>query len=182
MIDQNTNNRIGGWIQTYLRKKFYPLDAKPEEIYIEDIGYALSNQCRFSGHTNRFYSVAEHCCYVSDALPNEHKLAGLLHDASEAYCVDLPTPLKILPEFVTYRNIEDKLMSVIGAKWGFEWPLDPIVHNADKSVFANEVLALMTPTHPDFFVPYEPIKQLNIGCWPPKKARKEFFDRYYNLI
>jgi len=83
----------------------------PELIDINDIAHALSFLCRGGGHCNVFFSVARHCVYCaqeararrfSDAVT----LACLLHDASEAYMVDLPTPIKdgLFPEYRTYEN------------------------------------------------------------------------------
>lgn len=89
--------RQGDWIQTYSERQFYPLDPRPEEIHIEDIGHALSNICRFGGHCRQFYSVAQHSCRVADFfLPDRPELAmwGLLHDAPEAYLGDMVRPLK----------------------------------------------------------------------------------------
>ena len=88
------SERVGDWIQTMSGVIFYPLDPRPEEIRIEDIAHALSHQCRFAGHCREFYSVAEHSVRVSRELPQEFMLWGLLHDASEAYLVDLPRPIK----------------------------------------------------------------------------------------
>ena len=49
------------------------------------------------------------------------KLAGLLHDASEAYIGDMPSPFKkLMPD---YKKLEDNLMKVIAQKFGFEYPL-----------------------------------------------------------
>ena len=59
MID-NKQAISKGWIQTFTGKRMYPLDPKPEDICIEDIAHALSNICRFTGHTKKFYSVGEH--------------------------------------------------------------------------------------------------------------------------
>ena len=47
-----------------------------EDICIEDIAHALGNICRFNGHVNEFYSVAEHCIHVSNILDNEHAKAN----------------------------------------------------------------------------------------------------------
>ena len=47
--------RYGGWMQVYSGGKFYPLDPRPEEIFIEDIAHSLSLLCRYVGHINRFY-------------------------------------------------------------------------------------------------------------------------------
>jgi hypothetical protein len=47
--------RNGDWIQTYSGKKFWPLDPRPEEIFVEDIVHALSVLCRYGGHCTSFY-------------------------------------------------------------------------------------------------------------------------------
>jgi len=65
--------RNGDWIQTFSGLQFWPLDPRPDEINIEDIAHALSLQCRFGGHCNRFYSVADHSIHVSMLVENsEH--------------------------------------------------------------------------------------------------------------
>jgi hypothetical protein len=104
----------GNWIMTYTGKHFTPFDPKIEAIDILDIAHALSNICRFGGHCSEFYSVAEHSILVSVLCPPELKLAGLLHDAAEAYLGDIPTPLKSL----AFRGAEIKLMEVIYRKYG----------------------------------------------------------------
>src|SRR5271156_4912831 len=80
------------WIQTFTGKKFYPFNPKPQDIDIRDIAHALSNICRFTGHTKRFYSVAEHSRNVAKLVPAHMKLQALLHDASEAYLCDIARP------------------------------------------------------------------------------------------
>jgi hypothetical protein len=67
----------GPSIITLSGAKFYIDECNVSEIPIEDIAHALSFNCRFNGHTSRFYSVAEHCVrathQVSDPR-NELKL------------------------------------------------------------------------------------------------------------
>ena len=46
------------YIETARGKKFRFLDPRPEDIDIIDIAHALSNICRFTGHTKRFYCVS----------------------------------------------------------------------------------------------------------------------------
>lgn len=88
----------GPWIQTVSGKRFYLLDPRPEMICLEDIAHALGQLCRFTGHTRQFLSVAEHSVTVSHLLKPfgpAAELAGLLHDAAEAYIGDVNNPLKV---------------------------------------------------------------------------------------
>lgn len=104
-------------------------DDIENRIRIDDIAHALSLMCRFGGHIKSFYSVAEHSIWVAKRLPNEHKLAGLLHDASEAYLVDIPTPIK--KRFPFYIDIEDKMMKIISKKFNFQYPFSKEVKFID---------------------------------------------------
>lgn len=120
-----------------------PLDPDPEQINIFDIAHALSNQCRFSGHTRRFYSVAQHCVLVSRTVPEKDKLWGLLHDASEAYLVDIPSPLKNDLFGEQYREVEGRLMGAICEKFGLDPEMPPSVKVADNSLLGTEVRDLL---------------------------------------
>ena len=106
-------------------------------ICIEDIAHALSYQCRFGGHLPKFYSVAQHslnCSYLMDN--KELKLAALLHDASEAYLLDIPRPIK--QSLSNYKEIEDGLMKLIAEKFGFEYPLHSEVKKIDELMLQLE--------------------------------------------
>lgn len=175
-------SRQGDWIQTFTGNQFWPLDPRAEEIDIVDIAHSLSMQCRFNGHTEHFYSVAEHCCHVSDFLPDGLKLAGLLHDASEAYLCDIPRPIKRCAGFMeSYLLAERKLELVIAAKFGFEYPYDAAIHDADNRMLCTEALQLMAPLHPEWRDRHRPIEGLDLPCWTPGEATKEFFKRFAAL-
>jgi hypothetical protein len=78
----NEHKRESEWITTYTGGKFYPFDPRIEDVNIYDISHALSQQCRFSGHCNVHYNVAQHCVFVSSLCDQKDALWGLLHDAS----------------------------------------------------------------------------------------------------
>lgn len=123
-------------IATYTGHCFDLAAMDPDTIDIRDIARALSMNCRWGGHVNEFYSVAEHSARVCENVKPEFKLAALLHDASEAYLLDIPKPFKnMLPD---YMALEDKLMRVIAEKFGFEYPLPEEVKIADRNVLEWE--------------------------------------------
>ncbi len=106
---------------TYSGQRFIASDLKEENIVIDDIAGALSKICRFNGHIDGFYSVAEHCMEVAEVLRKDKydyavQLCGLLHDAAEAYLGDIPTPVKrIMRE---YKIIEKQYQDIIFSKFG----------------------------------------------------------------
>ena len=106
------------WIQTKSGRKFWPLSPRSEDIRLSDIAHALSMTTRFTGHLDRFYSVAEHSRLVALATRHlggdeEDYKQALLHDASEAYLCDIASPVKQSPEFAGYRAAEDRLQRAI---------------------------------------------------------------------
>lgn len=124
------------YIRTFSGRKFYPLDPRPEDVFIEDIAHHLTNQCRWAGAVKSFYSVGLHSMHVSMMCHKEHALAGLLHDASEAYLCDMPKPAKLgMPE---YQGIEDRLQEVISAALGIQYPFHDEVHQADQAALHLE--------------------------------------------
>jgi len=122
-------------------RPFYLNDPQPEDIHIEHIAHALSNQGRWTGHTQEFYSVAQHCLDVSLLVPQEYALTALLHDASEAYIGDISTPLKWMLEAKApglIKGIEDKIHQAIADKFGTIYPYPPEVKHADMVAAATE--------------------------------------------
>src|ERR1019366_10480236 len=125
---------LDGFIGTFSGLRFWPLGPNPAKILIEDVAHALAHQCRFSGHASKFYSVAEHSVHVSRLCLPEHALWGLLHDASEAYLVDLPRPLKLLPEFAAYREAERRLQRAVAVRFGLPEDQPASVTEADDTM------------------------------------------------
>ncbi len=136
--------RVGGYIRTFSNVVMFPHDPRPDEILIEDIAKGLSQNCRWGGQCTRFYSVAEHSLLVSSLCPmREHKLACLLHDASEAYLQDIASPVKAA--LSEYKTIEHGLMKCIAEKFSFAWPKSEIVEFYDSLALQIEGNALFRP-------------------------------------
>lgn len=173
-----TTNR-GDWIQLHTGGKFYPLDPQPNEINVSDIAHALSQICRYGGHTKRFYSVAEHSVHVSRLVPANLAMAGLLHDAAEGLgCCDLPRPIKrYLPD---YRVIEDRIMEAVARRFGFTWPLDLAIKEVDTRIIANERQDLFKHPHRDWRTD-QPFEKLEIIGLPPAEAYSLFTKRYLEI-
>jgi len=97
-------------------RKINIVEPHPDMISIHDIAHSLSNLCRFGGHSNSFYCVAQHSVLVAALAPTELKREALLHDATEAYVGDVIKPLKVMLGDV-YDDIESRFMDVIAHKF-----------------------------------------------------------------
>lgn len=169
------------WIQTFSGRRFNPTDPNPDAIVIQDIAHALSMQCRFSGHCQEFYSVAQHSVYVSHICNTEDALWGLLHDASETYLVDIPRPLKHSGKFGAYIEMESVMQLAICQRFGLDPVEPPSVKVADKILLATEARDLMGELHCSWRQSKEPLP-FKIESWSPKEAEAKFLDRFSKLI
>jgi len=142
-------------IRTYTGKLVCPFIMAEDDIDIRDIAHALSQLCRYSGHTSVLYSVAEHSVrvawYIERRTQNKKmELAGLLHDAEEAYLLDFPSPLKKHPNMAWYRRMGKVLRKQILAHWGVSDGMDAsYVKHADRVLLATEQRDLMRDAEPD---------------------------------
>lgn len=175
-------NESDAWIQTYRGHKFYPQYPDKSVIDILDIAHALSNQCRFTGHTSQHYSVAQHCLLVSYLCKPENALQGLLHDASEAYLTDIATPIKRLPELVGYRELEKGVQRAIFKHFGVPEVETDDVKQADRLVLGIEAQTFLTELHPDWKMPVEPPPFLKIQTETPEEVEEFFLLRAYDLM
>ncbi len=154
-------------IQTKNGNMFDPKTGHLDVIDIDDIAHALSNISRYAGHCRSFYSVAEHSVLVSRITrklwPDDIDTiwAGLLHDATEAYITDLPTPLKVLlPQYI---KIEDALTVKIARKFKIRWNKRIVqrVKIADLVALSTEARLLFANVdHWDIIKEYEPVNSL----------------------
>lgn len=166
--------RVGDWLQTYTGRQFWPMDPRADEVFIEDIAHSLAMQCRYAGHGMRFYSVAEHSVLIARAAPLEHALWGLLHDASEAYLVDVPRPVK--RHLAGYKEAEDRVTAAITAAFGLPAAMPGIIHEMDNRIIADERAQNMR----DCIVPWSPRVPLGVELqfWTPEEAERAFIDEF----
>ncbi|MBI5817440.1 MAG: hypothetical protein HZA88_00470 [Verrucomicrobia bacterium] len=158
------------------------MDARVEEIELHDIAHALSNVCRFGGHCKHFYSVAQHSMVVSHIVPAELALAGLMHDATEAYIGDMVRPIKY--SMPVFRAVEDKLWRLIAEKFGLPPILPPEVKHADDVALITERRDVMCDqTNHVWSLVQEGVKPCVARIVPlgPSVARLEFLRRFYEL-
>lgn len=168
------------WIYTNSGKHFNFLSPSADAVCIEDIACALSNICRFTGHLEEFYSVAQHSVHCSHLVPAEFAFEALMHDACEAYCNDISAPLKgLLPD---YRGIETNVDRVIRQKYALPDQLSSVVKYVDLIMLATErrdfdlddgtVWPILEGIEPADFI----IAPLN-----PRQARVMFLQRFNEL-
>jgi hypothetical protein len=170
----------GAWMQTYSGGRFFPFDPRPEEVDIIDIAHALSFQPRYTGHCSRHYSVAEHSILVSELVPPEDALAGLLHDATEAYLADLSRPVKrILGSSNLYFELEDRVAAVIFKKYGVTH-MPTSVKEADIAICLAEKRKLLARAE-HWDIPF-PEPKVSILAMPPVAARALFIRRFCQLL
>ena len=127
------------FIVTHSGQRFYYDRPETFEFSLSEIGYALGNLCRFSGQ-HGWWSVAQHSLFVSDLLEQRDQLRGLLHDASEAFMVDVPGPLKQMSFMSGYKELEGRVMKAIHRQFGIpeDEQAEQRVKRADMIAFKAE--------------------------------------------
>ena len=174
-------------IVTYLGEVISLLDIEKAKINLEDIAHGLAYTCRFAGQCKDFYSVASHsinCLRVAEhfGYSNELKLYTLLHDASEAYICDIPSPLKkLLPE---YKKYENAFQTNIYRTFGLEEITEDkkkMVKEIDNIMFSKEWKVLMDISFEDkntgLIIPNLTFSSKNI-----EKVEEEFLIEAKRLI
>ena len=137
-------------------------------LTLTDIATGLSRIPRFVGATRGAhpYTVAQHCCLVADILAARHhtlamQKAGLLHDAHEALCGDIISPVKAALGRHVVHELERRLQVALSARFGLGpmiW-CQPGIEHADADALATERRDLMARP-----------------AWPWPEARGEALD------
>lgn len=160
------------------------------EFYPEVIAASLSKLCRFTGHTRRFYSVAEHSVKVSYMVPPEFAFEGLMHDAHEMLTNDLSKPVK---QYIggSYEELEEKAEIEIRRHFGLSEEISPEVKLADvyACLIEGDELLVSRGKNWDYYAPYREMAleasrtnpYLRPSCWDPERGYDEFMRRFTEL-
>lgn len=139
--------RIDDWMETASGVRFHFMNPAPEQVVLTDVALALSRACRYGGHTRRFYSVAEHCCLMSDWVLEQpwgdprKALIALHHDDAEAYIGDLPRPAKQnMPQF---KAVEERIDEAVARRFDLEYPHPAWLKDVDTRILVDERAAVM---------------------------------------
>lgn len=189
MITEAETQLAEGWIQTSCVEPFWPLKAEGT-ILIQDIAHHLALRNRFSGATEKPYSVAQHSVLVArDLMSLGHNLGlmGLLHDAAEAYLPDIPRPIKDDVFFFdghrmrSFVEVEDDIMQRVAVQYGLRWPFPIVVKEADNRVCATERRDLMASD-----LDWDIMDRIRPCCftikpWKWQKAERKFLELFEEL-
>lgn len=173
------NDGKGFYIRTFTGKKFYFDRPEDNEYDIRDIAHALSMNCRWTGHVKKFFSVAQHSVLASWLVPREHTMSALLHDATEAYLHDMPSPLKWhLKEhgFTILSTLEKRIDAAIFKAFDLPYPRDPAIKGVDLRLLATESRDFM-PEGEERLHMIEPYPW-SISSWSCKVAERQFLSAY----
>lgn len=179
---------------TFSGRDYLPTQMMHADVHIEDVAHALSLICRFGGHTEVHYSVAQHSLLVTRILedqgaPVEAQLAGLLHDAHEAYIGDIPTPIKSVLG-ATWHDLEADVATAVRRALDVtsafhDW--EDLIKYADRVALATERRDLMH-FDADHNIPWKILGGVTpfhekIGAlgWSPQWWADVFLDRYEAL-
>jgi len=172
------------WIETYQSNQFDYENIEANHIEIEDIAHSLSLNCRFNGHCDKHYSVAEHSIYVSKLVRPEWALAGLLHDATEAYMPDVNKPLKNFWGLnFDIGAFEDEIMDHIYNYLGIEnnEEIHKEIKTYDLAILREEGNALFKRRDLWRFPDDIPHVTVDIEALTALEAESRFLERYFKL-
>jgi uncharacterized protein len=114
------------WQRMLSGRRLDLLDPSPLDVEIEDIAHGLARVARWNGQTAgpHIFSVAQHsllveaiALYLQPDLPDDGRLAILLHDAAEYVVGDVISPFKVVIGDI-YKEVEERLLVAIRLRFG----------------------------------------------------------------
>lgn len=180
-------------IETYTGTEFTPLSPRPEDVHAIDVAHALAMKCRYTGHSEFFYSVAQHSVlitryarHVLDESEDSQRWC-LLHDASEAYLPDVASPIK--PHLTGYRELEHLVLDAVLRRFGLPIEEPPWLGKLDRDFYWLERETLLKPapwlrraqgSPPNNLE--EMVDIVPIEYWSPSRAKGEWWSDFARLF
>lgn len=158
------------------------LDLHKNQISIYDIANSLSKICRFNGHTDDHYSVAQHSVLASLHIKDQqYAFEALMHDIAEYATGDITSPLKQLL-MRDFKPLEKKIERFLFMHFGLPLDLHPSVKEIDNILRVTEERDLFQANKQNWKPP-EGVVPLDIVIrpWPHARAKHEFLMRYEEL-
>lgn len=167
----------GPFVETINRVPFDLMNPRSCDVYIEDVVWSLSQQCRWTGHTRELYTVAQHSVLCSRLFDDpELAYAALLHDAAETYFGDVSRPVKQALG-AAWEALENRVAPVVAEAFGLQWPPPEEVQAADLALLHGEAIEQRGGPPADWT--HDRPAPPRIGpCWEPGLARHLFMERY----
>lgn len=153
---------------------------------IEDIAHSLSQINRFTGHTYFPYTVAQHSVLVSQYCPPHLAFQGLLHDAHEAYCSDLPSPHKEVIDHLgdnAWSKFEGRIAGIVRRHFSIPVSFDKRIKETDNLLYQNEVGSLFNDEAKRAFMALGcvPKYDIKIAQLSTQQAYDLFLNRFFEL-
>jgi len=178
--DPRIRRIVGPTIKIFGGSYYDFLDPESSRYTIEDVAHALSQICRFNGHTDRFYSVAQHSVLASFHVAPGYEYDALMHDAPEFVVGDVTSPLgSLLPDYKALKKLHE---TAVCRRFGVTYPFPEAVHEIDIRMLRTEQEQLMDAANDDWGITHgvEPIP-VRLAPWSPAEAKDRFLDRYHQL-
>lgn len=192
-------NNIERWnehayIRTFSGGYFYPKRVEELSPSLVDIAHALSLVCRYNGHLKWFYSVAQHSMIVEEIATErmlkvnrtidstslrKFRTQALLHDATEAYLPDMPSPIKqFLPDF---KVLEKKLQQHIYRSFALPENTHAIIKEVDTQIRISEMRCMQDWEEGQAIVDMNEDASKFIFPMESRIAEQRFLNRYYEI-
>jgi hypothetical protein len=168
-------------------------EGRDHREVIREIAFHLAHTNRFAGAVGE-YSVAQHSIHVAQVvaksvwesqLTDEGSygvvLSALLHDAHEAYCGDVSSPMKVVLGDA-WRAAERKIQEALEDFFGVQCNL-PTIKRADQILYATEARDLHIGGPIDGVVSWYDVEPLpgRIEPWGPRTSERAFIRVFSRL-
>lgn len=176
------------WMLTYSKRHVHPLAFLASDVDLDDIATSLAKQCRYNGHIEGFYSVAEHSDIIRRALkrdghPKIVQKLGSLHDASETWTGDIIRPFKnaLRTQGFDVKPYELAIEEQVSKHFGLPWPWPALIHEYDKRIVRDEKDQLK-PDETDDWSSFD-IPKIGLGIkiegWEWREAKERWLAGFY---